>query len=172
MGIEKNIKKQLNKEGVEKQGKGEAAVLAGTKEEVEKARELIESEGRAPDLESYIRLHKEIYLNESEVPYNSIISLTGSKPEKGTAWLEKGNLFYVDKNENIANVKIDINQIDSFSDVPDNKKLEEFENKAKELGLHFDVEARAVQEIKRAYRDKEREILEKQERKERKAFNL
>lgn len=61
------IKEEINKEGMEIGEEGGAAVNIGNKKEVEAARERAEAEGRAPDLESYIRLNKQVVAPQSEL---------------------------------------------------------------------------------------------------------
>lgn len=68
----KAIKEKLNTQGMQmdKNGEGEDggnAVYFGTKEEVTKARQLAETEGRAPDLASYIVMHKKVLASPSEM---------------------------------------------------------------------------------------------------------
>lgn len=66
--INPEIKKQINKEGFEEN----VAVLIGKKEEMPQLQELLETEGRAADLGSYIKMHKEIALPKEYVGVEGI----------------------------------------------------------------------------------------------------
>jgi len=111
--IDPIIKKEINKEGFDEN----AAVLIGTKAELENLRARLESEGRAENLPTYLKMHKEI-----EVPFGAITNAQNC-PEIGTAWVWGGpsefQLIYVDKDKNIAAVRIKSQDITSLSKVKD-----------------------------------------------------
>lgn len=129
----KNIKEAINKEGFVKDEEGEGAVFIGTKEEVKAARERAETEGRAPDLASYIRLNKEIVATKEEIE-----KLTVEKEEKAFVDREKKRFdsakigqvqlvftnpqtstftfLYKDRNGDLAKIKIETQKISDFED--------------------------------------------------------
>ncbi|MDP2946559.1 MAG: hypothetical protein Q8N88_00450 [Nanoarchaeota archaeon] len=142
--IDPKLKEEINKEGWEGDKEGGAAVFVGTKEEMEKAREIMEKEGRTEDLASYIRLHKEIAL-----PYNEIVDEELKKAmvaNKGhyASWpgyYSSGfkneevehKLEYIDLEGNIARVNIKTNEI------ADIEKIVEQRRKVRTFSLGYEV---------------------------------
>lgn len=120
--IDPELKEEINREGWEKDSEeGGAAVLVGKKEEVERLRERLETEGKTVDLGSYIRLHKEIILPHSEIEDNvlreKMLKMKGSFdlwPISGRQREEQEpqyRLRYVDKDGNLAQVNISVDDI-------------------------------------------------------------
>ena len=116
-GLSSDEKKAINNEGFE----GQAAILVGRKEEMPNLVERLEKEGRAADLETYIRMHKEII-----VPSDERKSLRGRmihQYEKGMAYLYTSEFHdpdgcqkvtFIDSNNNLAQVLVDTRKIESF----------------------------------------------------------
>lgn len=102
------IKKGINESGED--------LYIGTREEIDRAKAKAESEGRAPDLASYIRLHKKI-----GVPKDAIATvseyfesfLTGQAELFEATDGENVKLYYKDAEGNLAVVLIDEKLIDS-----------------------------------------------------------
>jgi len=110
----KELKEKLNKEGFEGDEDGGAALFIGTKEEAEKARTIAETEGRAENLEIYIRMHKQV------IPKEELEQIEGIKHfrelTKGKAEIQDlGNkivfVYYKDGNGDLAHVEIDTRKI-------------------------------------------------------------
>ena len=133
MGVDPKIKKEINEERFE----GEAAVLIGKKEEMPELLEKLESEGKTGDLETYIKLHKEIILPSNEIT---------DKELKGEVLNNKGKflfsrsynegeyfsyfLKYIDRDGNIADVNILAENIAELKGEMDRERSEHkgFEN--------------------------------------------
>lgn len=116
------IKESVNKEGtqMEEGEEGGAAVYVGTKEEVTKARQLAETEGRAPDLASYIVMHKEVLVKSDELQNyggSDFAKVFGEAPigamhlEK---YIQKPILYFKDSLSNLAKVEIDVSKVPSL----------------------------------------------------------
>lgn len=165
-GVSPKTIEKINNEGFEsddpdREEKG-AAVLIGTKEEVERQRELIESEGRAVDLESYIRLHKKIIVPKDEVsPY-----FERWKLEKGDALVyNDGTIKFIDSEGNIAKADINIDLIDSARGkvliekerVADNRisNLKNYlQDELKKLGFNISYKSSEMSEIENMHQYK------------------
>jgi hypothetical protein len=144
MSIEKfeinpKLKKEINEEGWEKEDEESgAAVIIGKKEEMGRLRERLESEGKTKDLASYIRLHKEIFLPNSEIDdklRQELLENKGSYDLKLTNKEEgEWKLDYIDKDGNIARVNIVASNIASFLEAKEKfeKKYEEINTEAPE----------------------------------------
>jgi hypothetical protein len=140
------IKKEINEEGFESDSpelieKG-AGLAIGTKEEVEQIRKRLESEGRTEDLETYIRLHKEIAVpKDFAAPY-----LERYDFKKGEMELyDKGEFYFVDSDGNIAKVKVDLNLIDSAKGkVKIEKEGERFSNRRSDASYFIEGELRKI----------------------------
>lgn len=102
-GVEPEIKKEINEEGLEK----------------------LEKEGKAENVGSYIKMHKEIALPKEEMSPE-----LKEKIKTGLAWWLGGILQFVDKEGNIAQVEIRPGKIASL---PEGS----FENELTELGFDF-----------------------------------
>lgn len=120
-------KEVLNKEGFVKDEGGEGAVFVGTKEEAEAARKRAETEGQAPDLESYVRLNKEVLCSKEElieVLSTGDIDKFNSAPNgsilncvtwfEGKDNYEVGFFYYKDNQGNIAKVKFDARKVGDY----------------------------------------------------------
>jgi len=109
MGIDPKIKKEINEEGFEEN----AAVLIGKKEEMPQLLERLENEGRAENLGTYIKMHKEIMLPKEEMSQE-----LREKIKSGSVLFYEGSVIrYVDKDGNIARVEIDEKKISSITGV-------------------------------------------------------
>ncbi len=120
--IEPKLKKEINEEGWEKEDEESgAAVIIGKKEEMPQLLEKLEKEGRAKNLGSYIKMHKEIALPKEEMSEE-----LKEKIKRGLTFLSYGGNFirYVDKDGNIADVEIDAEKISSI-DIQSGKELQE-----------------------------------------------
>jgi len=98
--IDPEIKKEINKEGWD----GQAAVLIGSREELDQEREKLLSEGQCENVGTYLKMHKIISVPAERVPEEL-------KKEKGICWIYDGSnliiIKYIDSQGNIAEVKID-----------------------------------------------------------------
>jgi len=116
---------KINKEGFEGNDESGAAILIGKggeekgeeNREMKRLRERVETEGRAADLETYLRMHKEI-----AVPKEEIDNLP-EEVEKGHYVMhgvyhdtERGHqsygILFFDKDGNIAHIIIDASKIE------------------------------------------------------------
>lgn len=61
------MKKYFEGQGFDEQG---GAVLMGSKEEVDAALKRMEAEGETEDLESYIRMHKEVVMPKQAINFS------------------------------------------------------------------------------------------------------
>lgn len=128
-GIDPNLKEQINKEGwetgkdynlkTEEEKEGGAAVFVGAKEEAEKAREIVETEGKAENLGSYIKMHKIIKVRSDEMELTGNLSGETIYPRRG--WLMYGGikglkLFFLDKDSNLAEVEIKVEDVISLKE--------------------------------------------------------
>lgn len=121
----RSIKESVNKEGtqMEEGEEGGAAVYVGTKEEVTKARQLAETEGKAPDVASYIVMHKQVIATPQELmKYSSQTAKDFEKLPVGTAFIKMEGfvsnriptVLYKDSSGNFAKVEIDLEKIASL----------------------------------------------------------
>ncbi|KKR07652.1 MAG: hypothetical protein UT32_C0008G0007 [Parcubacteria group bacterium GW2011_GWC2_39_14] len=113
------IKKKINAGGDD--------LYIGTKDEIEKAKALVESEGHAPDLATYIRMHKKLPMTNEQ--FKTLVTEKGwvqyyddfmTKPT-GYAVFQSdqfggGTLYYKDASGNIASVEFDAEKIDELKD--------------------------------------------------------
>ncbi|MEK7159006.1 MAG: hypothetical protein AAB766_00730 [Patescibacteria group bacterium] len=124
MGAEqlKAAKEKINTEGMqmEEGEEGGAAVYVGTKEEVTKARQLAETEGRAPDLASYLVMHKKVLANPQEIE-GCVGSIATKNFEKMTAGVmcmvrrgDRLDVYYKDSSGDLAKVEIEPEKIASI----------------------------------------------------------
>lgn len=115
--IEPELKEEINKEGeYMSDERGGATLLVGSKEEMEKARERLEAEGKTADLGSYIKLHKEPFLPSNEMRSGvreKVLAKKGSYTINNVITVGSPYCFlrYVDKEGNIAGVDILIENI-------------------------------------------------------------
>jgi len=141
------IKQQINHEGLEGDGEFGAAVYVGTKEEVEALEKRDEKEGRAENLEAYLRLNKtrdiwatkdnmkEFFTNNSNskmgkeisyaekfaVPGNaSIFKVSGPREGKGEF------LVYFDKDSNLVGTFIEYDNITDYRGRGENVSTSKF----------------------------------------------
>jgi len=119
--IDDKLKDEINSEGFDCEDETSGnALLIGTKEEMPQLRERLYSNGHALDLGSYIKMHKKIVL-----PYEEAASEINGYADRGKGFIwnkdYRGTLNYVDKNRNIAEIKIDFEKIASFRDIAKEK---------------------------------------------------
>lgn len=127
--IDPKLKEEINRDGWEGDKEGGAAVFVGKKEEVEKARERMEGEGRAENLESYIRLHKEIVVPKDKL--GEFLDGRGAgKPCPGCHSFVGDKLVFIDKEGNVAQVSIDTKKIGDLGSA-------NLDDKIKELGFRL-----------------------------------
>jgi len=134
--IDPKIKEEINKEGWE----NNAAVLVGKKEEMPQLLEKLEKEGRAANLGTYIKMHKEIAL-----PKEEITPRLKEKIKSGLVFYRGDVLMYVDKDGNIANVEIRSEKISSLRRGMGIQ--EQVEKELKELGFFKPGESRGGEGI-------------------------
>ncbi len=113
MGYEAE-KEALNREGWEEN----AAVVIGKKEELEVLRERLEKEGRAADLGTYIRMHKQVILSGDDPEMEKLSDkVEGAKGLVFESYLhsrDNSEIRYVDKDGNIVRVDIDLSKIAAY----------------------------------------------------------
>lgn len=154
------VKENLNKEGtqMEEGEEGGAAVYVGSKEEVTKARQLAETEGRAPDMASYIVMHKQVIATPQELmKYSPQTAKDFEKLPAVTAFIKMGGfvsnrvptVLYKDSSGNFAKVEIDLEKIASLkskffkSGITITNELERFhiaQNELLNLGFKFNFD--------------------------------
>lgn len=155
--IPRELKNSLNEEGFEgdEEGKYGAAVLVGSREEVGLARERLETEGRATDLRTYLRMHKTVCATGEELisflERTTSVSLPAeSLPTELSDWfrnMEKGtyflygfgqviSLYYKDSEGALAKVHVKFTDIDSYKVLRQwEKVVDKFKNELAELGF-------------------------------------
>ena len=104
--------KEINKEGFE----GDAAVLIRKEEEGRKPRERLYAEGKAENLETYIKMHKEIVFPNNKMDLSIKERVLQNK---GLVWFDpigKVNIYYIDKDGNVVKVIIDPTKISSLGE--------------------------------------------------------
>lgn len=106
-----DVKGAINEEGWESDG---AAVLIGKESEMPRLREKLEKEGRAVDVASYIRMHKEIAVPADEVEKIAADALKPGMYFIDMATVPERTLYYIDSEKNIARVRVDVFKIDSL----------------------------------------------------------
>ncbi|MBU4369341.1 hypothetical protein KKG58_01095 [Patescibacteria group bacterium] len=134
-GLTPEEKKAINKEGFENVNGTEGALLIGSKEEVERQRKILETEGQTTDLATYIKMHKKIVIPNDYEPKNykgnfnkeqteEFLELVKNVP-KGFCWEgyrsslssedeKKWNVSFIDNHKNLAEILIDGKKINSF----------------------------------------------------------
>ena len=116
MGYE-DEKKAINEEGWE----GNAAVLIGKEKELKVLRERLEKEGKAADLGTYIRMHKQVVLSsedpEMEKLKGVVENARGLVFEQYLTSPDGSEIRYVDQNGNIARVNIDAGKIAAYQEI-------------------------------------------------------
>jgi len=95
--------------------RGGAAVLVGTRSEVDQARKRLETEGVAKDLETYLRLHKELvvpsdFLKDNR--YEKLADAVGYFRVVDNFNGKNTDIEYIDSNGNFARVEILCDLID------------------------------------------------------------
>lgn len=133
MGVDPNLKEEINKEGWGGE-EGNAAVLIGREEEMKNMENKLETEGKAENLGAYIPMHKVVKVRDYMIP----AEIEPGGICLGKAWLklnygEPDKLIFIDGDSNIAEVKISYRDVASL-DNTSNTLISELE----ELG--FDVE--------------------------------
>lgn len=119
IGVDPNIKKEINEEGFE----GDAAVLIGKKEEMPNLEKILETEGRTTDLETYLRMHKEIII-PSETMSEEIKNMNLAQPfRKGDYLITQFYIYYMDSMNNLARVKIFPSKIGTLKDEKDGRAM-------------------------------------------------
>lgn len=190
----RTFKEEINKEGFEKEEgeeAGGAAVFVGSKEEVEKDRSVAETEGRAVDLETYLRRHKEILATTEEVEeareeFEGMLKkdkrgkssvenkaeitryfMTLKKGDVLNLWPDvdrkKGAILrFKDNLDNLAKVKI------NFEKIEENIDFEDLSQQLEEKGFRFGYECaiETAAEIEKILRERRAEKL-KEEKKSR-----
>lgn len=170
MGVDPTLKEEINKEGWEDypgyakvEGGDEnpgAAVFVGKKEEVEKAREIMETEGKAENVDAYIRMHKVVKVRDYMIPAEIELGII----HPGKAWLQRNygdkpdRLIFIDEDSNIAEVEISIHDIASLKESFGSN----LEGKLEDLG--FDVEQVSSPEDSKEYFWVLQEIKKQQEK--------
>ncbi|MFH0854113.1 MAG: hypothetical protein V1891_01325 [bacterium] len=188
MGVDPALKEQINKEGwevgkdynlnTEEETEGGAAVYVGNKEEVDRAKEIVETEGKAENLEVYIRMHKVIKVESDDIKITTEVESKEIHP--GKAWLpdigsrSERSLLYIDQNGNIAEVEIKIKDIKSF----EGKEISIIKDELKKLG--FDLKlyipggsyAREYAWVWRQITQKQYKLSQEAEENQKKSFNF
>ena len=110
--VDSKVKEEINKEGFE----DNAAVIIGKKENMAQKLETLEKEGHAENLGTYIRMHKEIAVPAEKVNERMQEFIKTNNMNAGDGFLvrESADFFslrYVDKENNIARVSINISKV-------------------------------------------------------------
>jgi len=142
--VDPEVKRQIAEEGFEgEEAEGGAAVIIGPKEDMPELLEKLENEGRAESVGSYIRMHKEIRIPKEKISdlFTAALGREIDNLKPGTVWFlwqprgEK-RLTFIDKDKNIAGVKIDPEKIASIKDIEqDNDKIGQVRKELEELGF-------------------------------------
>ncbi len=110
-GVDPEVKKQINEEGFEGDKEGGAAVIIGKKEEMPQLEKKLETEGNAPDVASYIRIHKEIALPKEEMGQFGTLALENKGLVlSGNISKDIGSDYqvcFIDGNGNLARIRFD-----------------------------------------------------------------
>lgn len=130
----KNFRDEINREGFE----GDNAVLFGKKEDMPRLLNQLEQEGKADDLETYIRMHKEIRLPKNEIS-NKLLDAVETK--KRLVWFINATCgggeeysgmpnsiiyYFIDKDANIASFDIDPQKLTPTRKIIEEKKTDPF----------------------------------------------
>lgn len=133
MEFDPKIKEDINKEGFDDDG---GAVLIGKKEEMPQLLERLEKEGRAEDVGSYTKMHKQIVL-----PKERVTPEIKERIKPGMVFMSGDSFFlYVDKDGNIARVDINPDRIASLKAIDSsdyNAQGRQIEKELTELGFEF-----------------------------------
>jgi len=170
--IDSEVKKRINEEGYDEN----AAVLIGKKEEMPNLEAKLENEGRTVDIETYIKMHKEILVQKDvmeRTPYCSKYNIRDAKIFT-IALAGMINLYFCDKDKNLAFVKINPSKIADLNDINENltdlKIKTKIEEDLTDLGFNLNPEGLfADTQIIVNVIQKQEEIIQdknKQERKE------
>lgn len=113
--IDPEVKEKLAEEGFE----DNAAVIVGKKEEAERQREIIEKEGKAENLGTYIKMHKEIAIPHDilTVFKQDQTFVSGEYDYYYSEFRPGGELYFVDSDLNLARVKIDFEKINELNKI-------------------------------------------------------
>lgn len=153
---EKAGKEKINAEGWE----DNAMAVIGTAKERERVRKLVESEGRAADLSSFIRLNKKIVVPAEFVSETILKVLSSPDRKMGSAgFLSTGGfryaLYFFDKDLNLAEVKLNLNKIDEFKSLSVSAAGEKLLAELQQLQFSFDQAGSfwGFSRIKEAYQE-------------------
>ena len=112
------LKEKVNTEG--SGGEDMGGLYIGTKEETTKARQLAETEGRAPDLASYIVMHKRVLASPAEmietfgtIAAKQFEAMPIGAMSMGVEW-ETLIVYFKDSTGNLAKVEIQPGKIAEF----------------------------------------------------------
>ena len=112
MLVDPKVKKEINEQGFE----GDAAVLIGKKAEMAQMEERLEQEGSSETLGTYVKMHKEIVLPidwiRSSNDKENILKNIGLVFK-----IDDEEIYYIDKDGNVAKVVIDPTKISSFKNI-------------------------------------------------------
>ena len=122
-------KADINKEGWEEN----AAVIIGTKEERENLRERLEKGEMVADLGTYIKMNKQFFLSleDPEMSGDLKKKLEGMKGKYDSSFGLLNDFYYVDRDGNVAKVKLDASKISAYKNVPQPAQGYNFELKDK-----------------------------------------
>lgn len=124
--VKENSQLRQNIEDINREGWEEgAALIVGKKEEAERLRSRLETEGQAVDLATYIRLHKQIIIPAEEIQnlinFRGVKQTFGGEVKKGDFVVVKNlnnlTIFFFDKNLNLANVFIGLRRDSDITDI-------------------------------------------------------
>jgi hypothetical protein len=146
-----------------------AAVFVGTKEKVEEAKEIMETEGVKENLETFIRFHKEIIVPKEKLADFLDGRRTG-KPRPGCYKLLGNDFTFIDKEGNVARVAIDTTKIED-------RKPTQLDEKIEELGFRREsplggVEGKDWEIVFNAVGWYRRELAENQKTENKKEFDF
>lgn len=124
-GANPEDKETINKEGWE----GNVAVIVGSREELDRLREGLETGGICKDAATYVRMNKKIIVPDSEISEDI-------KTQPGKGWIGSSRFIYIDKTGNIAEIDIDYKKISSIDDdISWEKKVAQFVEELEAVGF-------------------------------------
>ncbi|MBU6501120.1 MAG: hypothetical protein KGJ89_04520 [Patescibacteria group bacterium] len=165
------VKKDINSEGFE----DNAAVLIGKKEDMPQLEERLESEGRAENVASYIRMHKEI-----AVPANHLGPEVKSLPH-GLYFFSKNlgegatRMLYIDSDGNIARVDIYSSNIATLKQYASRNVGHELQRELEQNGFHipgFEEGQKIIDIIHKSVATEEELINEREKQRQTKEFDF
>ena len=152
------LKQEINSAGFIKDPEGgEGALFIGSREEIDKAREKAEAEGRAPDLASFIRINKQVKATQEDIvtmdawrlkkygpTANPIAGKFADIPKGEASYENNGVLFFKDSAGNLAKVNVKTSNIAEFKGLSDRDAEERIISELNRLGFKHNPISRSL----------------------------